>query len=94
LKLRHDNAAFRDGSYVPLESGNPNVFAFGRKASDNEVALVVLNTSPAPQSVHITGMPGTWPGFQHLLMASPLAPVPLGQTLKIAPYGVLIAATK
>jgi alpha-glucosidase len=88
LQLRHDNAAFRDGAYLPLESGNRNVFAFVRKAGSNETALVVLNTSPQAQSVTITGMSGPWP--RNVLLASPSAAAPPSPTFTIAPYGVLI----
>ncbi len=89
LKLRHDDAAFRDGSYVPLESGNANVFAFGRKSSA-ATALVILNMSPQPQTAHISGMPGGWPKFRKAALASPAAATPATETMRIAPYGVLI----
>ena len=92
LKLRKENIALRDGAYVPLESGNRDVFAFARKAGSEEMTLVVLNTSPKDQSVTITGMPGAWPGFHKVLMASPSAAAPSSQSFTIAPYGVLIAA--
>ncbi len=94
LKLRHEHAAFRDGAYIPLESGNRDVFAFGRKAGQKNVALVVLNTSPKEQQVSVTGFPGDWPSFRVLLMASPITGVPLSKALTIAPYGVLVAATE
>ncbi len=94
LKLRHENAAFRDGAYIPLGSGNRDVFAFGRKAGEQNIALVVLNTSPNLQRVSITGMPGEWPSFHNVLMASPIAGVPSSNTFTIASYGVLIAATE
>ncbi len=93
LKLRRENAAFRDGSYVPLESGNRDVFAFGRKAGQT-LALIVLNTSPKEQAVSITGMPGSWPSFSKVLMASPFTKAPPSATFTVAPYGVLIAATE
>lgn len=94
LKLRHEHAAFRDGAYLPLASGNREVFAFGRNAVEKNVALIVLNTSPKEQSVSITGLPGKWPNFREVLMASPSASAPLSQSFAIAPYGVLIAATE
>jgi len=94
LKLRHNNPVFRDGAYLPLESGNPNVFAFARKAGADQIALIVLNTSAVPQKVRITGLPGKWPHFRHVLMASPQADAPTSQKLSIAPYGVLIASVE
>ena len=39
IKLRHENSALRDGSYVPLESGNRDVFTFGRITKANELVL-------------------------------------------------------
>jgi alpha-glucosidase len=94
LKLRHENAAIRDGDYLPLNSGNRDVFAFGRKTRTGEVALVVLNTSPKEQTVTITGMPGAWPNFRRVLLASPLASAPSSQSFTIAPLGVLIATVE
>jgi alpha-glucosidase len=94
LKLRHDNSAFREGTYISLESGNRAVFAFGRKAGSKEIALIVLNTSPKEQTVSITGMPGKWPGFRNVLMASPPASAPSSERFEIAPYGVLITAVE
>ena len=94
IKLRHDDPAFLDGSYVPLESGNPNVFVFGRRAATGEAALVILNTSANKQTVHVTGMPGPWPKFQHVLMSSPKAVAPTSPILTIATHGVLIAEAK
>jgi alpha-glucosidase len=92
LKLRHENAALRDGMYVPLDTGNKNVFAFGRRTGTNDVALVVLNTSVSAQTVHITGMPGTWPRFKRVLMASPqVMTAASSSTFTIGRYGVLIA---
>ena len=94
LKLRHENAAFRDGIYVPLETGNPHVFAFGRRAGTDQMALVVLNTSATAQTVHIQGMPGGWPNFKKVLMASPQMIAPVSPTVKIAGYGVLITTVE
>ena len=91
LKLRHEDPVFRDGLCVPLDSGNPNVFAFARRAATGELALVLLNTSGTPQVIHIKGMPGTWPRFKAVLMASPGAIAPASPSVKVAAYGVLIA---
>ncbi len=91
LALRHENSALLKGVYVPLSSGNRDVFAFVRKAGQQQV-LVVLNMSPKPQQVSITGISGEWPRFQTVLLASPQAKAPLVQSFGIAPYGVIIAA--
>lgn len=94
IKMRHEVAEFREGDYVPLESGNRHVFAFGRRAGSKEIGLVVLNTSPKEQSVRIIGFPGEWPRFRRVLMASPAANAPSSRSFTIAPYGVLISATE
>lgn len=93
LRLRHENAALRDGSYVALESGNANVFAYARKAGA-DLALIVLNTSPKAQQVQISGMPGGWQSMHSVLMSSPAAAVPQSANFSVAPYGVLIAAVR
>ncbi len=81
LKLRHENAAIRDGAYLSLDSGNRDVFAFGRQTAAGEMALVVLNTSAKEQNVNIGGYPGSWPAFKRVLMASPAAHVPSSQKI-------------
>lgn len=58
LRLRHESPSFREGEYVPLEPGNPDVFAFGRRISSTEIAVVVLNCSSKEQKIHITGLAG------------------------------------
>ena len=92
LRLRHENPALRDGDYLPLESGNPDVLAFGRQASPTDVVLIVLNTSAKEQQADISGMPGQWQGSHRMLMASPAADAPRSQSFTVAPYGVFIAA--
>ena len=94
LNLRHDNEALREGTYLPLESGNQSVFAYGQKAESGAIVLVVLNASGKEQSVHITGLTGTWPSFRKVLMASPQSAAPEADHFTIAPFGVLIAAAE
>ena len=91
LRLRHEQAAFREGEYVPLDSGNPKVFAFARRTSDGQGALVVLNASGERQTVRITGLTGKWPRFGGTLLTSPGAPAPATPHFKIAPFGSMIA---
>jgi alpha-glucosidase len=90
LKLRHENAALRDGAYVSLDSGNRDVFVFGRRAESAELVLVALNTSPKEQTVNVKGLPGGWQSFRTVLMASPATSAPQSQSFTIAPYGVLL----
>ncbi len=92
MKLRRDEVTLREGNYVALESGNANVFAFGRKTPDGYMALVAVNTSNQEQRVNVSGG-GKWPGFRRVLLASPSTATPRSPQFTIAPYGVFIAAT-
>jgi alpha-glucosidase len=49
LRLRHENAAVREGGYVPLNVDDPNVMSYLRRY-ENDVVLVVINMSGEPQS--------------------------------------------
>jgi hypothetical protein len=77
-----------------LESGNREVFAFGRRSGNREVALIVLNMSATTQKLNIQGMSGDWPRFHEVLMASPPADAPATPSFSLAPFGVLITATE
>jgi alpha-glucosidase len=94
LNLRHEPGPLRSGDYVPLESGNRDVFAFARSDGDHRVALIVLNMSAATQKVDIRGIPGNWPSFHKVLMASPSTHAPAAPRFTLAPFGVLITATE
>ena len=52
--LRRNDPAF-DGQYVPLDSGNPTIFAFGRVAPDGSARLVMVNCSGSPQAARVSG---------------------------------------
>jgi alpha-glucosidase len=92
LKVRHEHVAWREGDYIALESGNRDVFSFARKAEGRELILIVLNTSSQEQQVKITGIPGAWPSFLQVLIASPSASAPSTPRFTLAPYGVLITS--
>ncbi len=93
IKLRRTEPTLRDGDYLPLDSGNTNVFAFGRKTAAGDIALVAMNTSGKEQRVTISGL-ANWPGFRRTLLASPSTAPPRSQQFTIAPYGVLVVASK
>jgi len=93
VKLRRDEVTMREGDYVPLQSGNANVFAFGRKAAGGEISLLAMNTSDKEERVDISGF-ANWPGFSRVLLASFSATAPRSGHFTIAPYGVLIVASK
>ena len=91
LKLRHENAALRDGDYIPLESGNRNVLAFARKARDGSSVLVIMNMSGTNQSLAMSGF-AAWLQLSRVLLASPTMDAPKSSRLGLAPYAVLIGA--
>jgi len=94
LHLRKTNAALRDGAYVPLESGNPDVVAYARRDRAGHGVLVLLNMSAKAQTLSITGWPGRSPVADGMLLASPSsAHVDLSHPV-LEPYGVQIAAFK
>lgn len=70
VKLRRTDPAFRTGSYVPLDSGAPAIFAFGRTNPDGTGALVLVNTGATPVAASPTGWKGTAPVFGERLCAS------------------------
>lgn len=88
LALRRDDAVFREGAHVPLESGHPDVLAFGRRLPDGSGAVVLLNFSSTVQRVSISGWPGGSPIFSHLILTHPPAGRPWSRAFNLAPFGV------
>ncbi|MFL6416973.1 MAG: alpha-amylase family glycosyl hydrolase, partial [Bryobacteraceae bacterium] len=93
IRLRRSEVTLRDGAYLPLISGNTNVYAFGRKTAAGDIALVAMNTTNKEQRVNISGF-DKWPRFDRVLLASPSIQAPRLQQFTIPPYGVFIAAGK
>jgi alpha-glucosidase len=87
LRLRHTNRALLDGSYMPLNESDQNVFSYLRSYK-GEVVLVALNMSASPQKVNIELSKN---GFSS---ANPLLATPKsaaqGHILTLEPYGVFI----
>jgi alpha-glucosidase len=69
-KLRRTDPTFRTGDYVPLDSGNPAVFAFGRTNADGTGALVMVNTGATAAKATPTGWTGRAPRFGNRTCAS------------------------
>lgn len=92
LHLRHREAAFREGSYVPLECHNAQVFAFARAAPSGGGALVLLNASAETQRCRIVGWQGSPPKLGRTLLASPGARRDKDESFALPPFGVLIRA--
>jgi alpha-glucosidase len=92
LRLRREHPAFRAGAYLPLETDNPNVYAFARITREKAGAVVVLSTSGNLEHIKLTGLPDKTSGLARILLASPDASVPATLDFVVSPYGVLIAA--
>ncbi len=69
-KLRRTDPTFRTGRYIPLESGDPAVFAFARANPDGSGALVLTNTGATPRTAAPTGWAGGAPQFGEKACAS------------------------
>jgi len=52
IRLRRENAAFRDGEFALVNENDPNVLSFVRRAPDGATVLVALNVSASPQAVN------------------------------------------
>ncbi len=63
VALRKTDPAFRTGRYIPLESGDPAIFAFARQNPDGSGAIVLANTRAAPAQARPTGWSGPAPTF-------------------------------
>jgi alpha-glucosidase len=88
LALRRADAVFRDGAHVPLDSGHPEVLAFGRRLPDGRGAVVLLNFSASAQRVRLSGWPGGKPAFSGVILAHPRAGLPVARDFNITPFGV------
>ncbi|PXA92284.1 glucohydrolase [Nostoc sp. 3335mG] len=62
-RLRRTDPTFRTGSYVPLDSGDPAVFAFARANPDGSGALVLANISATARTAAPSGWTGKAPQF-------------------------------
>ncbi|GAC1674831.1 MAG: alpha-amylase family glycosyl hydrolase [Candidatus Acidiferrum sp.] len=73
LSLRRSEPALREGSYVPLDRDDPFVFAYLRKKTGQERAiLVVLNMSGEARTINLdVASHGVREGSPKLLLASP-----------------------
>jgi alpha-glucosidase len=93
LALRHENAALRDGQYIPLNESDQNVLSYLRRYKD-EAVLVVLNMSGSEQKVSFDlspqGLGSARPATLITTMSSRPQDVQLSQ-ITLEPFGVYIA---
>jgi alpha-glucosidase len=97
IALRRSNGALRDGRTVMLDPTNASVLSYARVAGDGNAVVVVLNMSPAPQSLSLglaaAGIRGT---RLKTLLASP-TPLPdtaAGGSVTLQPYAAWVAAVR
>ena len=83
---------FASGAYVPLDSGNKQVFAFVRRLPDGSAAVVTMNLSAKPQPVRLKGAKLNLAGSR-ILLATPGANAPASTSFDLPPFAVLIAST-
>ena len=57
LALRRSDPLFRDGTYLPLSSGNASILAFGRQLPDGSGAVIAMNMSAQVQPMQLSGLP-------------------------------------
>jgi alpha-glucosidase len=89
LKLRHDNAAVRDGNYVGLNETDANVLSFLRKAGSDAVLVVVNCSADAQKAKFDLGAQGLAGAHAKQLVASG-GSGDLNE-VSLEPYGVFIA---
>jgi alpha-glucosidase len=91
--LRRTNEALREGEYVALNDGDPNVLAYLRRAGGKTV-LVALNMSAAPQTLApdlaAHGVAGTAGGVLLGTRRAAAAPLAL-ERITLEPFEVVVA---
>jgi alpha-glucosidase len=93
LKLRRDEPVFREGAYVPLDSGNAQVFCFARRLPDGRGALVLFNMSGVEQVARVSGWRGKAPPLGRALLASASHELRRGaqrDDVRLAPFASVI----
>jgi alpha-glucosidase len=92
LMLRKQEAALRDGEYIPLNPDDPNVFTFLRRYKD-EAVLVVLNMSASEQKVRFDLSPLGFSSPKLTVLATTFHKPLTGMTseLPMEPYSAFIA---
>ncbi|HKB54209.1 MAG TPA: alpha-glucosidase, partial [Ramlibacter sp.] len=92
LQLRHENAAVREGRYVPLNESDPNVMSYLRQAGDTAV-LVVVNMSDSARTASFDLAPQGLAGATAEPLITSAASGNLS-AVKLEPYGVFIAGVR
>jgi alpha-glucosidase len=92
LNLRKNDADLREGSYLALNTTDPNVMSYLRQYQDSAV-LVVLNMCATKQTLTFDLAKQGFSGAQAATLAQNGAEVPTGafKSVTLAPYGTYIA---
>ena len=97
IDLRRSYPALRDGGIVLLDTTNPSVLSYVRKAADGSAILVSLNFTAQYQTVHLdlaaagVGNHYTW---VHMDAPVQFGPVYTLSPLPLPPYAALITGVK
>jgi alpha-glucosidase len=85
LSLRHTNEVLREGEYVPLNEGDPNVLSYLRRYRGKDV-VVVLNMSSAAQNVRVPLQ-----SVNTLVVSAAASKMARPHEVALEPFGVFIA---
>ncbi len=91
-RLKHDNAALREGDEVMLNTSDPDVLSWLRKAPDGQTVIVVCNFSSAPRIVRFDPKRlGVGNGRPVTLLKTPGTDDPHSlDAMSLKPYGVYL----
>jgi alpha-glucosidase len=93
IALRSSEPALREGKYVELNGGDPNVLAFARQDFGGQTVIVALNMSESAQSVKLELGKVAAPSARAATLIAVGAKASPGDTATISlePYGVYVA---
>jgi len=97
IDLRRSYSALRDGGIIMLDTTNPNVLSYVRKAADGSAILVSLNFTAQYQTVHLdlaaagVGNHYTWCYMDDNVQFGPFYTL---SPLTLPPYAALITGVK
>jgi len=98
IALRRDNASLRDGGFVMLQKGNPDVLSYLRTGvNGSEPVVVAINMTGRPQHVSLDLTPAGVSGTSGDTLLSTEKASPSATSLKditLKPYAVWIATVR
>jgi alpha-glucosidase len=91
IALRGSEKALREGKYVELNGGDPNVLAFARQDAGGETVIVALNMSESQRSVKLELSKVAAPSAKATTLVSSGAKTSEDRNLTLEPYGIYVA---